>query len=136
MTLQLPSRVEAFCRVDFFDDILDKPLQIIAGLKTPTESAGKSESPKRLAGTSMFATPSQQTTETDATLSLIVPLNLLLDTPAPATPMPSEINLQTTENNRTSTKLTGKGESPKILEISTTPTEPSSAETSPQLPGN
>nr|GEX14467.1 MAP3K epsilon protein kinase 1-like isoform X3 [Tanacetum cinerariifolium] len=74
-------------KVDFFfDDILDKPLQIIEGPETPTT------------GTSILATTSQQKTETDATLSLIAGAteSVTIDTPAPATPLPSDINLQTT----------------------------------------
>nr|GEX52274.1 nucleic acid-binding, OB-fold protein [Tanacetum cinerariifolium] len=85
-------------RVDFlFDDILDKPLQITAGPKNPRESEGKSESSKKLAGPLMPATPTQQTT--DAKLSLIAGAveSVTTDTPAPATPMPCEINLQKTE---------------------------------------
>ncbi|GJQ93840.1 hypothetical protein Tco_0004979, partial [Tanacetum coccineum] len=69
---------------------------------------------------SMSATPSQQTTRTDATLSLIAGAtkSVTTDTPTSATPMPR------------------KGKWLKMLEISTSPTEPSSAETSPQLPAS
>ncbi|GJZ04844.1 hypothetical protein Tco_0538119 [Tanacetum coccineum] len=58
------------------------------------------------------------------------------DTPASATPMPSEINLQTTEKTEPVQKTTWKGKWLKMHEISTSPTEPSSAETSPQLPAS